>query len=207
MISGKCMIDFDEIKKYLPKYLSQEATEKLFQDLKDFPDNIHKRLYGDVLENEKDIFQGDGIIDLPVVNLPDETVRNGRAIIVSNTCDINLDNERIFFPRIAYCPILKLSKFVSILKRRKISDERIAQLVDTIKKQEISSMFYLPQGSHLEEDYIAILENINNCDVKVIDKEEITEKRLFSLSNYGFYLFLFKLSIHFTRIREAVERG
>ena len=201
------MIDFDEIKKYLPKYLSQEATEKLFQDLKDFPENIHKRLYGDVLENESDIFQGDGIEELPVVNLPDETVKNGKVIILSNTCDINSDNTRILFPRIVYCPILKMSKFIEVLKKREISGERIKQLVDTIKKQEISSMFYLPQGSNLDEDYIAVLESINNCDVKVIQKDEIAKRRLFSLSNYGFYLFLFKLSVHFTRIREAVERG
>ncbi len=207
MISGKCMIDFDEIKKYLPKYLSQEATEKLFQDLKDFPENIHKRLYGDVLENENDVFQGDGIIDLPVINLPDEIVRKGKVMILSNTCDISLDNKRIFFPRIMYCPILRLSKFIEMLRKREITNERINQFVDVIKKQEVSSIFYLPQGGNLEEDYIAILENVNNCDIKVIQKEEIKKQRLFSLSNYGFYLFLFKLSIHFTRIREAVERG
>lgn len=201
------MIDFDEIKKYLPKYLSQEATEKLFQDLKDFPENIHGRLYGDVLENENDVFQGDGIIDLPVINLPDEIVRKGKVMILSNTCDISLDNKRIFFPRIMYCPILRLSKFIEMLRKREITNERINQFVDVIKKQEVSSIFYLPQGGNLEEDYIAILENVNNCDIKVIQKEEIKKQRLFSLSNYGFYLFLFKLSIHFTRIREAVERG
>ena len=201
------MIDFDEIKKYLPKYLSQEATEKLFQDLKDFPENIHKRLYGDILGKENDVFQGDGIIDLPVVNLPDEVVRNGKVMILSNTCDINLDNKRIFSPRIMYCPILRLSSFVEMLGKRGISVERIAQFVNVIKNQEVSSIFYLPQGNDLEEDYIAILENINNCDIKVIQKEEVIDRRLFSLSNYGFYLFLFKLSIHFTRIREAIERG
>ncbi len=201
------MIEFDELKKYLPKYLSQEATEKLFQDLKDFPENIHKRVYGEVLENENDVFQGDGIIDLPVVNLPDETVRNGKVMILSNTCDISLDNKRIFFPRIMYCPILRLSRFIEMLRKREVSDERITQFVDVIKKQEVSSIFYLPQGSNLDEEYIAILENVNNCDVKVVPKEEIKDRRLFSLSNYGFYLFLFKLSIHFTRIREAVERG
>ncbi len=207
MISGKCMIDFDELKKYLPKYLSQEATEKLFQDLKDFPENIHGRLYGDVLENENDVFQGDGIVDLPVVNLPDEIVRNGKVMILSNTCDISLDNRRILFPRIVYCPILRLSKFIDTLRKRDIPDERISQFVQVIKKQEVSSIFYLPSGAKLEEEYIAILENINNCDVKVVPKDEVGERRLFSLSNYGFYLFLFKLSIHFTRIREAVERG
>jgi hypothetical protein len=201
------MTDFDEIKKYLPKYLSQEATEKLFQDLKDFPENIHKRLYGNILENESDIFQGDGITNLPIINLPDETVRNGKVMILSNTCDINSDNERLLFPRIVYCPILKLSNFVEMLKKRQVASERITQVVNTIKKQEVSSIFYLPQGGNLEEEYIAILENVNNCDVRVVKLEEVSKRRLFSLSNYGFYLFLFKLSIHFTRIREAVERG
>jgi len=55
------MIEFDEIKKYLPKYLSQEATEKLFQDLKDFPENIHKRLYGDVWKAKRTFFKAMGL--------------------------------------------------------------------------------------------------------------------------------------------------
>jgi len=146
-------------------------------------------------------------MNLPVINLPDENIRSGKVMILSNTCDISLDNERIFFPRIIYCPILKLSRLIETLRKRGISDERITRFVEVIKKQEISSIFYLPQGAKLDEEYIAILENVNNCDVGVIPKDKVSERRLFSLSNYGFYLFLFKLFIHFTRISEAVERG
>jgi hypothetical protein len=30
---------------------------------------------------------------------------------------------------------------------------------------------------------------------------------LFTLSNFGFYLYLLKLSIHFTRIQEKIDRS
>lgn len=30
--------------------------------------------------------------------------------------------------------------------------------------------------------------------------------KLFTLSNFGLYLFLFKLSVHFTRIQERIDR-
>lgn len=35
---------------------------------------------------------------------------------------------------------------------------------------------------------------------------QIKQKKIFTLSNYGFYMFLVKLSIHFTRVREGVDR-
>ena len=57
---------------------------------------------------------------------------------------------------------------------------------------------YLPQ-------YL-FLDRINNCPIEAVSKEDIDKKRLFTLSNYGFYMFLVKLSIHFTRVREEVDR-
>ena len=51
------MTDFEEIKKYLPKYLSEESTKTLFEDLKAFPDNINNRFYSNVLDDELTIFR------------------------------------------------------------------------------------------------------------------------------------------------------
>jgi hypothetical protein len=42
---------------------------------------------------------------------------------------------------------------------------------------------------------------------KYVDRKTVQTRRLFSLSDYGFYLFVFKLSIHLSRIREGVDRG
>ncbi len=207
MISGKCMIDFEEIKKYLPKYLSEESTKGLFEDLKAFPDNVNNRFYGNVLDDEVVIFQGDGIRDLLVINLPDSKIEPFPAMVISNTCDITPENERKIEPKILYCPIVKISRFETQLKNNKIRDEQISQYLKEIKEQRISSIFYLPKGGQLPEDCIALLDNINNCKISFVKNEEVPGRRLFSLSNYGFYVLLFKLSIHFTRIRETVERG
>jgi len=201
------MIDFEEIKKYLPKYLSEESTKGLFEDLKAFPDNVNNRFYGNVLDNEVIIFQGDGIRDLLVINLPDTKIEPFPVMVISNTCDIAPENERKIEPKILYCPILRISRFETQLKNNKIRDEQISQYLKEIKEQRISSIFYLPKGGQLPEDCIALLDNINNCKISFVKNEEVPGRRLFSLSNYGFYVLLFKLSIHFTRIRETVERG
>lgn len=37
------MISIDEIKKYLPQYLSPESERQLFEELKRFPENIDKQ--------------------------------------------------------------------------------------------------------------------------------------------------------------------
>ena len=179
----------------------------LVEELKAFPENIDKRFYGNVFEDEKTIFQGDGIRDLLIINLPDTKIEPFPSIIISNTCAISSENERKIEPKILYCPILRISKFETQLRNNKIGEDQIYQHIKEIKNQKVSSIFYLPQGGELPEDCIVLLDNINNCKVSFVKNEEVPEKRLFSLSNYGFYFFLFKLSIHFTRIREAVERG
>ncbi len=68
-------------------------------------------------------------------------------------------------------------------------------------------MLYLPIGGSLGYEAVVFLDRINHCSNKSISRENISESRLFMLSNYGFYLFLVKLSIHFNRIQENVDRG
>jgi hypothetical protein len=40
-----------------------------------------------------------------------------------------------------------------------------------------------------------------------ITTEEMLRNRILSFSNKGFYILLYKISRHFTRIFEAVDRG
>ena len=79
--------------------------------------------------------------------------------------------------------------------------------LEDVKAQKVSSMFFLPESEGIHEDSIALLDRVNHCAPSVIEPEDIDRRRLFSLSDYGFYLFIFKLSIHFTRIREGVPRS
>src|SRR3712207_1019494 len=154
----------EEIRRHLPTYLSAEAQADLFSELESFPDNIDARFYSGVLLDENFIFQGDALNKLLTIYLPDSRIGEGPAIIISNTCDISFENKRFLPPRFMYCPIIKLSKYVSLLKNNNLMAETtIESHLDSIKKQRISSVLFLPKGGRLTEDCIALLDRISNC--------------------------------------------
>lgn len=200
------MSTLDDISIYLPKYLSVEAQEKLFSELKNFPDNIDGRVYTRNLHGEKNIFQGDGISDLLVINLPDEKIGKAKCIVLSNTCDVDIQNDRFFPSRICYSPIFSLSKYKESLSGI-IDNEKIESHIDSIRKQRISQIFYLPETESITSESIVFFDRVVNCSNNSVDRSTLSQHRLFTLSDYGFYLFVLKLSIHFTRIQEGVERG
>jgi len=200
---------FDDFQKYLPQYLSPESQKELFSQLNEFPDNINKVVYAYSFCENEIIYQGDGFDGFLITNLPKNDQKESPCIILSNTCDVNAENERKFFiPRIMYCPIMSLDRYSKWLsdKRGLLSGEALEAHLKAIKDQHITSFFYLPKGANLLEDSIALLDRVNNCDLDYLTPNFIENNRLFSLSNYGFYLFLFKLSVHFTRVFEKADR-
>lgn len=201
-------MDLEDIRRYLPTYLSPEAQDRLFSELKQFPDNVDQRMYSTGGIDNETVFQGDGIRELPQIFLPDDRIEPKPALVLSNTCDIDLRNRRSIPPRIVYCPIINLEKFRTRLLGTDYfdSEEKVDEYIGVIRRQEVSTIFFLPAYQNME-DSLALLDGINSCRRDVIDDNQIQAFRLFTLSNYGFYLFLYKLSIHFTRIREGVERG
>lgn len=126
------MTSFEDIKKYLPQYLSDSDAKQLFSALKDFPNNIDERFYSNYSLDDNILYQGDCLKDIPA--------------------------------------------------------------------------FYLPKSKNLDEA-VAFFDYTNSFDINYIDRESLKERRLVSLSNYGFYILLLKLSIHFTRVQEKVERN
>ena len=85
----------EEFKTYLPKYLSAESQHNLFAELKQFPNNIDGRLYTIKLRNDPHIYQGDGLAALWVADLPNETIGVARVMVLSNTCDLAPENQRL----------------------------------------------------------------------------------------------------------------
>lgn len=202
------MISFEEVKYYLPKYLTPESEKALFQELQSFPDNIDSRLFTSYLKEEPFLFQGDGIEGLLFVNLPDSDIRKLRAVVLSNTCDINPKNKRLSRPNIVYSPILKLEKYVkNLLDKGLIEKEALRDHIDSIKKQRVTSIFYLPKGGPLESESMVFFDKVVSCDSNYLSEADIKSNRLFTLSNYGLYLFVLKLSIHFSRINEGLDRN
>lgn len=202
------MISLEDIRTFLPKYLSDESTADLFAQLAQFPENIDQRLYSLVVAERESLLQGDGLPDLLVINLPNQQIMSCNAIILSNSCDINPDNAHLFSPSVCYCPILNLNSYERSLNERfpETSQAIKNQFITNIRKQRISQIFFLPAGGNLGYDGFVFFDKVCSCSNSAISREKLSGRKLFSLSNYGFYLFLFKLSIHFTRIRERVNR-
>ncbi len=197
---------FEDIKLYLPKYLSSESDKELFEGLKDFPANLDSRMYTTFLQDEKTNFQGDALSNLSIFSLPSTELKNGNCIVLSNTCDIDLNNTRFIPSQIVYAPILNLNKYRNKLLEIGFKPEQVNSHINSIKKQEITQVFYLPSIDNIFEESLVYLDRVINCPSNMINREQLPENRIFSLSDYGAFLFLFKLSIHFTRIKDRVER-
>jgi hypothetical protein len=200
-------MEFDDIKLYLPKYLSPSAEQNLFDQLKQFPNNLDSRFYSEIVRQEDILYQGDGIEELLITNFPNQEIRKSSAMLISNTCDMSPNNKRVFSGHFCYSPILKISKYrEKLLLEHAFSTERIEQFINNIKMQKISQILYLPNNNGLKEEGFIFFDRINSCSLDYLKNEEISGKKLFSLSDYGLYIFLFKLSIHFTRINEGKSR-
>jgi hypothetical protein len=196
----------EDIKNFLPQYLSPKTTEKLLSDLKQFPENIDKRLYGFEGKEECVIYQGDGLDNLLIINLPDLATKTGNGIMLSNTCDIDLENQRKFSSNMVYAPIINLNKYIKMLEDSKtMNADALRVHIDDIRHQRITQIFYLPQYGSFEESFV-FLDRVISIDNESYDRATLAKHRLFSLSQYGLYLFLYKISIHFTRFHERVDR-
>ncbi len=200
---------FDDIKLYLPKYLSPESQENLIRELKQFPKNIDERLFYNNQKIDDKIYQGDCIDNLLIFNLPNPKFVKSKGVVISNTCDIDFDNDRKYIsPNICYTPIVNLEKYKTRLQlKSSLSKEQIESHISNIKTQMITSVFYLPPFGKLTEESLIMFDRIISINNKEISRENLNERRLFSLGNYGFYLFIFKLSMHLTRMNEGMDRS
>ncbi|NJO88532.1 MAG: hypothetical protein HC831_05880 [Chloroflexia bacterium] len=200
-------MNLEDFKLFLPKFLSAESDKELFDSLKNFPDNIDSRIYTNYLSDSNIIYQGDGIKDMLFVNLPNPDIKPVPSMILSNTCDIDVANVRNFPSQVVYAPIFNLAKYQEALySNSNKTKEQIDSHIHSIKNQEITQIFYLPKVNGKIDESIVFFDRVCNFPNKLIPRGNLREKRLFTLSDYGSYLFLLKLSIHFTRIQDKVER-
>ena len=109
------MINFEDVKKYLPQYLSDFANENLFSELKNFPENLDTRLYTNHLTEPESHSQGDCICWLPHAELPSPDIKEVNGMILSNTCDVDQSNARLLPTKLVHAPIINLNKYYSML--------------------------------------------------------------------------------------------
>lgn len=200
-------MNLDDIELYLPRYLSEDNMTALRNELIKFGNDKDSGAYFTTrLKDQPLLYQGDGVF-APVCNLPDPKVQNAPVILLSNTCDMDINNQRLNPCRIMYTPILNLDKYIKSLKDKGISETRIISHVTDIKRQLISQIMYLPTKSIFDHDSIVMFDRGMSIALSPKNIAEMLSSRMFTLSNYGFYLFLLKISYHFTRIQENVDRS
>ena len=189
-------ISQSDIQKYLPQYLSNDAKEALKNSLDNFPSNLENMIMAeDVFDEHKSKLLQSDIVECK--NIYDG--HNARVMIISNSCDNSSENERVFPICVSFVVILSLEKMKSIFEKNGKDEQSINNQIDAIKNQRVTNMFYLPN------DMVALLDRTMHLDYNKFSEAMVN--KIASLSNYGFYTFLFKLSYHFTRLREGTQRG
>lgn len=191
----------DELREQIPYYLTKEAGEGILKELASY--NCKTDIF---LQREiEGILQGDGWRGFTLYDFQSSSTRSVRAIVISNSCDIDATNKREMPTQVTFVPLMKLSKVEEVFLNSGCSQQAVSQKIKDIRAQKVTSFFFIPGQGTLDDDYVAWLSNVHSMPMASFTATE-SKQRLFTLNMTGFYLFLFKLSIHFCRFHERVDR-
>ncbi|HEA50960.1 hypothetical protein LCGC14_0617100 [marine sediment metagenome] len=193
----------EDLATQLPLHLFKDRADGFLKELKSFLEGKTVPLFCET--DEKQWIQGDGARSLPIVDIRSMQRESVTGIILSNTCDISPGNPRDLPAKLTFAPIIALSVFESFLAKAGVNSAKIISKFNDIRAQRVTNLMYLPEGFGVAEDSIALLDDLHSIPIELVPS--VGEKRVFSLSQIGHYLFLFKLSFHFCRVHEGLVRG
>ncbi len=202
---------------YLPEYLLETGKGRIKEGLSQFIDPVERgkeKVYENFyLQMQKDHFmQGDLFHSIKTIEWKDESEdycsKYTPAMLVSNSCDVAIENERLIDKEALFAPVINLKEYFEELKKAGKSDEQIKTIYSKLKQQEYSNLFYLPADPITTSEYIVFLDNIWWFPATEVHKKfaKIKEERFLSLTDWAFYLFISKISFHFCRVPEEKER-
>lgn len=140
----------------------------------------------------------------PIFELNAVGSRTILGLIISNSCDLASENNPTPDQRVVYAPILNLDIYRERLIGRGYLSKDADGIINQIRRQEVVRLFYLPAVPGQFGESVIALDNLYSLPLGMLNEERRT--RVFSLSNFGWYVLLFKLSVHFTRMTDAVRR-
>lgn len=193
---------FEQIRTFLPKYLTPAEKDDLFEELKRFPDNASFYFDREGLRGE--LLQGDGWRGFVAIDFLTGNRKTISGVILSNSCDIDSVNVKAFPVNVLFAPIIKLGKYVEKLGAEGKKEDQIQSLLATIRKQRVTNIFYLPLCPGVIEEGFILMDDIHAHPLS----DFLTRDRqpLFKLNQFFFYFFIIKLSIHFCRFQEEVHQ-
>lgn len=209
------------IQQFLPPSL---FSEKLAQTLKavkdDWPHLQDPHKFYQTPLDPSVFYQGDIVQEIvfPVLDpsSPDYKTRYYTSAILSNTCDIDLNNPRKRHETfVVFGAVYPLQDYLKELQTAQINAEAIQNFLNDLKNQRVTDLFYLPAfqigeaeilaESFIRFDHVSTLQRGHFHDKW--DKSYALEgDRLCTLSDAAFYLLLFKLSVHFCRFSPEFPR-
>lgn len=195
--------DFETAATYLPHYLNPEARRGLFDQLSGRPlESIQFYDPNDTYQNN--VLQGDGWRGFVAIEFATKESKPVSGVVISNSCDIDVRNQSDFPQNVMFAPLIKLSGIRSLLEGGGIAGNALEQKLTEYRKQHVSNVFYLPERANFIEESIVLLDDIHGHPLSDFLRTE--RSKLFTLTQAAFYIFLIKLSIHFHRINEGIER-
>jgi hypothetical protein len=185
-----------------PPYLTGADRASLLSALSDFPKNTNYFLNKPYAE----VLQGDGVAGFSYLYKTGDGLRERtvKGIIVTNSCDMDLSNDPSAEANVLFAPIAKLSTVLDGYLALGRSKEELEARAGDIRAQRVTEVCYLPSHGEFPES-VAMLDDIRPEPLREFLSRK--DARLFSLSQYGFWIFLIKLSMHFVRMREGVRRS
>jgi hypothetical protein len=192
----------DQIRIFLPKYLSPAEQTELYDGLRAFPSVTN--YYTQHPDLKHLLLQGDGWRGLLAIDFETLEKRPVSGVVLSNSCDISEQNPRALPARLQFAPLIRLSKYRELLVLAGKSDTQIASLFDAIRRQQTTSMFYFPSFGIALEESIALFDTMQSIPLSAFLEAE--RSKVFTLSQLGHWILLIKLSIHFSRFQEGVSR-
>ncbi len=198
-------LDAETLKQQIPYYLTAEPAQKALLDgLEALKQGATAGYFIQMLfdPHAKSMLQGDGWMGFQVFSFGSGRRSSVRGIVLSNSCDLSPENERALPAKITFTPIVKLSAIRARFEERDFDPVQVEGKLNAIRKQSVTDMFYLPTDGPLSEEYVALLSDLHSMPATAHKQDE----KLFTLSMAGFYLFIFKLSVHFCRLHEKVVR-
>lgn len=200
--------DADSLRQQIPYYLTAEDRQVLVDELKaiaqggtvDYFLSPHRDTF------KSDMLQGDGWRGFQLFKFDTGERRSVQGLVMSNTCDVEPGNKRDVPARVIFAPLVKLADYDAVLRANGIVPQRVGEKLASIRAQKTTNMFFLPAGGPLAQDHVVRLDDAHSMPAAAHAAARDREK-LFTLSNAGFYMLVLKLSVHFCRLQEKVNRN
>jgi hypothetical protein len=193
---------FERAGIFLPNYLTPQDKESLYQQISAFPNNT---FYLPPSSASPEFLQGDAWKGFVALNFESGVRREAVGLILSNSCDVAPENPRKVPAHFLFAPLISVRRYGELLVEAGESSDQISSTLDAIRRQRVTSIFYLPDRAYGTEEAIVRLDDIHVHPAP--DFVLRARERVLRLDLFAFYLLLLKLSIHFCRSHEGVRRS